>query len=185
MKGDVIDISIMRTTVMETGSWVSEDLYNGRVLRIPNSYILKGPIFNFSQGFRFIWDEIKVRFTATSEPHLAREVLLRAAKENVAAYLAEAERSWKTVADNYRLENPRLEPTVSLVVSGGQLEFTLSYIVDYANRTAMKDLLFTQIVEQVMSSDGRLAWASSTSGANTTSAAVDPLPPDAFRMLRQ
>jgi hypothetical protein len=74
---------------------------------------------------------------------------------------------------------------VSLVVSGGQLEFTLSYIVDYANRTAMKDLLFTQIVEQVMSSDGRLAWASSTSGANTTSAAVDPLPPDAFRMLRQ
>jgi small-conductance mechanosensitive channel len=185
MKGDVIDISIMRTTVMETGSWVSEDLYNGRVLRIPNSYILKGPISNFSQGFRFIWDEIKVRFTATSEPRFAKEVLLRAAKENVAAYLAEAERSWKTVADNYRLENPRLEPTVSLVVSGGQLEFTLSYIVDYANRTAIKDLLFTQIVEQVISSDGRLAWASSTSGANTTSAAVDPLPPDAFRMLRQ
>jgi small-conductance mechanosensitive channel len=42
MKGDVIDISIMRTTVMETGSWVSGDLYNGRVLRIPNSYVLRG-----------------------------------------------------------------------------------------------------------------------------------------------
>jgi small-conductance mechanosensitive channel len=106
MKGDVIDISIMRTTVMETGSWVSGDLYNGRVLRIPNSYVLRGPIFNYSQGFRFVWDEIKVSLTASSDPHLAKETLVRVAKEKVAGYLAEAEISWKRVADNYRLENP-------------------------------------------------------------------------------
>lgn len=185
MKGDVIDISIMRTTVMETGSWVSGDLYNGRVLRIPNSYVLKGPIFNYSQGFRFVWDEIKLLLMAYSDQHLAREVLLRVAKENVASYLAEAESSWKRVADNYRLENPRLEPTVSLVVSGGSLEFTLSYIVDYANRTAMKDLLFTQIVEQVTKSDGRLAWASSSSDGQAHPAAADVSPSDAFRILRR
>src|ERR1700693_6107521 len=161
MKGDVIDISIMRTTLMETGSWVSGDLYNGRVLRIPNSYVLKGPIFNYSQGFRFIWDEIKVSLMVNSDQHLAREVLLRVAKDNVASYLAEAERSWKRVADNYRLENPRLEPTLSLVVSGGSLEFTLSYIVDYTNRTSMKDRVFTQIVEEVTRSNGRLSWATS------------------------
>src|ERR1700684_2249 len=95
MKGDVIDISIMRTTVMETGSWVSEDLYNGRVVRIPNSYVLKGLVFNYSQGFRFVWDEIRVLLTASSDQHLAREVLLGVAKETVVEYLAEAERSWK------------------------------------------------------------------------------------------
>jgi small-conductance mechanosensitive channel len=41
-KGDVIDISFMRTEVVETGNWVSNDLYNGRVVRIPNSAALKG-----------------------------------------------------------------------------------------------------------------------------------------------
>src|SRR6202789_56411 len=53
-RGDVIDIVLLRTTLMETGSWVSRDLYNGRVARIPNSTILKVSVFNYSQGFRFI-----------------------------------------------------------------------------------------------------------------------------------
>ena len=48
-KGDVIDISIMRTTVMETGNWVSRDFYNGRTVRIPNSAVLKGLVCNYSQ----------------------------------------------------------------------------------------------------------------------------------------
>jgi len=185
MKGDVIDISIMRTTVMETGSWVSGDLYNGRVLRIPNSYVLRGPIFNYSQGFRFVWDEIKVSLTANSDPHLAKETLLRVAKEKVAGYLAEAEISWQRVADNYRLENPPLEPTVSLVVSGGSLEFTLSYIVDYASRTAMKDLLFTQIVEEVLQSKGRLAWSASPSGGHVQALTADASSSEAFRIVRR
>jgi small-conductance mechanosensitive channel len=183
-KGDVIDISIMRTTVMETGSWVSRDLYSGRVVRIPNSYVLKGPVFNYSQGFRFVWDEIKVPLTAGSDQHLAREILLRVAKETVASYLTQAENSWKKVADNYRLENPSLEPTVSLVVNAGSLEFTLSYIVDYTNRTSMKDRLFTQIVEEVTRSNGRLSWATSR-GAQTNAVAADLPQSDAFRILRQ
>ena len=61
-RGDVIDIGLLRTTLMETGDWVSGDLYNGRIARIPNSAVLKGPVFNYSQGFRFIRDEIKVVF---------------------------------------------------------------------------------------------------------------------------
>src|ERR1700726_529390 len=183
-KGDVIDISIMRTTVMETGSWVSRDLYSGRVVRIPNSYVLKGPVFNYSQGFRFVWDEIKVPLTAGSNQHFAREVLLRVAKETVAGYLTEAENSWKKVADNYRLENPSLEPTVSLVVNTGSLEFTLSYIVDYTNRTSMKDRLFTQIVEEVTKSNGRLSWATSR-GPQTNAVAADLPQSDAFRIFRQ
>jgi len=91
--GDVIDISLMRTEIVETGNWVSNDLYNGRVVRIPNSAALKGPVFNFSQGFRFVWDEIKVPLTGDSNHLLAREMLLRIADEAVAGYLEEAETS--------------------------------------------------------------------------------------------
>jgi hypothetical protein len=28
--GDVMDIGVLRTTIMETGQWVDGDLYNGR-----------------------------------------------------------------------------------------------------------------------------------------------------------
>jgi small-conductance mechanosensitive channel len=160
-RGDVIDIGLLRTTLMETGNWVSRDLYNGRIARIPNSSVLRGSVFNYSQGFRFIWDEINVLFKITSDCQLARAMLLRAANEAIGEYLVEAQSSWKVMSDNYQSANPPLEPTVALVVNVGSLEFTLSYVVDYTKRTAMKDQLFTKIVEEVANSDGRLEWASS------------------------
>ena len=160
-RGDVIDISLLRTTLMETGSWVSGDLYNGRIVRIPNSVVLKGSVFNYSQGFRFIWDEIRVLFTNTSDCQFAREMLLRVAKEAIGEYLVEAQTSWKVISDDYRSENPPLEPTVALVVNGGSLEFAVSYVIDYTKRTTMKDRLFMKIADEVSSSDGRLQWASS------------------------
>src|ERR1700727_1123844 len=86
-RGDVIDIGLLRTTLMETGNWVSRDLYNGRVVRIHNSTVLKGSVFNYTQGFQFIWDEIKVLFTTASDYRLAREMLLRVAKDAIAGYL--------------------------------------------------------------------------------------------------
>src|SRR5271163_4184866 len=148
-RGDVIDIGLLRTTLMEVGSWVGRDLYSGRIVRIPNSIVLKVPVFDYSQGFRFIWDEIKVLLTTTSDCQLAREMLLRVATEAIGEYEAEARTSWKTISDNYRSENPPLEPNVALVVDAGSLKFSVSYVVDYAKQTAMKDQLFTKIVQEV------------------------------------
>ena len=160
-QGDVIDIGLLRTTLMETGNWVSQDLYNGRIARIPNSTVLRGSVFNYSQGFRFVWDEINVLFKITSDCQLAKAMLLRAANEAIGEYLVEAQSLWKVMSDNYESANPPLEPTVALVVNAGSLEFTVSYVVDYTKRTAMKDQLFTKIVAEVANSDGRLEWASS------------------------
>src|ERR1700730_12061322 len=160
-RGDVIDIGLLRTTIMETGNWVSKDLYNGRIVRVPNNIVLKVPVFNYSQGFQFIWDEIKVLFTTTSDSHLAREMLLQAAREAIGDYIVEAQASWKVMSDYYRGANPPLEPTVTLAVTAGSLEFSVSYVVDYNKRTAMQDKLFSKIVQEVVNSDGRLAWAPS------------------------
>jgi hypothetical protein len=123
--------------------------------------VLKGSVFNYSQGFQFLWDEIKVQFTTASDCQLAREMLLRVAKEEVGGYLADAQTSWKRISENYQSANPSLQPTVSLVVNAGTLEFAISYVVEYTNRTAMKDQLFTKIVAEVANSNGRLQWASS------------------------
>jgi small-conductance mechanosensitive channel len=162
IRGDVIDIGLLRTTLMETGNWVGRDLYNGRIVRIPNSIVLKGSVFNYSQGFQFVWDEIKVVFTTTSDCQFAREMLLRVAKEAIGEYLVAAESSWKAMSDIYESANPSLEPTVALVVDAGNLEFAVSYTVDYRKPTAMKDQLFTKIVQEVADSNGRLEWASSS-----------------------
>lgn len=172
-KGDVVDISMMRTTVLETGNWVSGDLYSGRIVRIPNSVVLKGLVFNDSQGFRFIWDEITIRLTIGSDHEQARQMLQRVAKETVSDYLMEAQDSWKRIVENYRIQNRPLEPTVTLDASGGSLEFSLSYLVDYTKRTTVKDVLFTKIVDEVASSKGKLEW-----GSSSTTIVLQPAPAD-------
>jgi small-conductance mechanosensitive channel len=169
-RGDVVDISVMRTTVLETGNWVSGDLYSGRIVRIPHSTVLKGLVFNYSQGFPFVWDEVRIRLTTESDHQHAREMLLRVAKETVRDYLVEAQGSWKRIVENYRIENPVLEPTVTLQVGGGSLEFSLSYLVGYSKRTTVKDQLFTKIIDEVASSKGRLEWASSSASVVSQSA---------------
>jgi small-conductance mechanosensitive channel len=173
IRGDVIDIGLLRTTLMETGNWVSKDLYNGRIARIPNSTVLKGSVFNYSQGFRFIWDEIKVVLTGTSDSQFARAMLLRVAKEAIGEYLFEAQSSWNAISENYQSVNPPLEPTVALIVNSGSLEFTVSYVVDYTKRIAMQDQLFTKIALEVAESNGRLKWASSA-----ITVISQPVPPE-------
>src|ERR1700728_478439 len=175
IRGDVIDIGLLRTTLMETGNWVSKDLYNGRIARIPNRTVLTAADFNYSQGLRFIWDEMKVVLTGTSDSQLARTMLLRVAKEAIGESLFEAQSSWTSMTDNYQSENPPLEPTVALVVNSGSLEFTVSYVVDYTKRTAMQDQLFTKIAEEVAGSNGRLKWPSSAITVISQSATPDPI----------
>jgi small-conductance mechanosensitive channel len=159
-KGDVIDIGLLRTTLLETGNWVSKDSYNGRIVRIPNSAVLKGSVFNYSQGFPFVWDQVKVVFTTSSDFQFARDMLTRVAREAIGDYLLEAQTSWKVISDYYETVSPSLEPTVTLVVNAGNLEFDVSYVAHYTKRTAKQDQLFTKIVEEVAKSNGRLQWSS-------------------------
>jgi small-conductance mechanosensitive channel len=176
-RGDVIDIGLLRTTLMEVGSWVGRDLYSGRIVRIPNNTVLKNSVFNYSQGFRFIWDQIKVVLTITSDPAVARAMLLRVANEVIGEYLVEAQNSWNAVSDDYRTENPPIEPVVALAVNAASLEFTVNYVVNYTERTTMQDRLFTKIVAEVANSNGRLAWASSGVTVINQLPAADPTAP--------
>ena len=72
IKGDVIDVGILRTTLMEVGQWVNADLYNGRIVRVANSFVFKEPGSNYSGDFPFLWDEITlpVRYGSDLEEHL-------------------------------------------------------------------------------------------------------------------
>ena len=76
VKGDVIDIGITKTTLMEIGNWVSGDNYSGRIVQISNSFIFKGSVHNYSTDFPFVWDEINLPIRYGSDIVLAKEIIL-------------------------------------------------------------------------------------------------------------
>ncbi|MBK5210368.1 MAG: mechanosensitive ion channel, partial [Flavobacteriaceae bacterium] len=60
IKGDVIDIGLTKTTLMEIGEWVKSDNYSGRIVKISNAFVFKGAVQNYSADFPFVWDEIDI-----------------------------------------------------------------------------------------------------------------------------
>ena len=162
IKGDVIDINILRTTLMECGDWVSADLYNGRIVRIANSFIFKEPVFNYSAHFPFLWDEITVPVTYGGDYRLAREILERVAGELTQDYVPVAREAWKEVIEHYLVEEENVAPVVTMVANDNWMEFTVRYVVDYKKRRSFKDRLFTHILEAFEQTEGRVALASAT-----------------------
>jgi len=160
--GDVIDIGMLRTTIMEIGHWVKADQYNGRIVRVANSFVFKEPVYNYSADFPFLWDEIMVPVKYGSDHKLASDLLQKAADDLLGAFVPLAEATWREMIHKFRIEEATLPPMVTLIANDNWLEFTIRYVVDYKKRRSTKDLLFRRILDDFEKTDGRVSIASST-----------------------
>ena len=162
IKGDVMDIGVLRTTIMEIGQWVDGDLYNGRIVLVANSFVFKEPVFNYSGDFPFLWDEIKLPIQYGSNYDLAKELFFKAAKDIAGDLSAKSQEKWNALQQKFLLENAQTEPIVSLIANDNWVEYTVRYVVDYKKRRATKTALFTKILNEVELTSGAIKFASAT-----------------------
>ncbi len=162
IKGDVMDIGVIRTTIMETGQWVDGDLYNGRIVLVANSFVFKEPVFNYSGDFPFLWDEIKIPVQYGSDYEEAKQIIENAAKSVTYDVGQKSKEKWKMLQTKYRLEDASTEPMVSLATNDNWVEFTLRYVVNYKKRRATKNELYTLILKNIEATQTRVKFASAT-----------------------
>ncbi|MBU1055940.1 MAG: mechanosensitive ion channel family protein [Proteobacteria bacterium] len=162
IKGDVMDIGVLRTTVMEIGQWVDGDLYNGRIVLIANSFVFKEPVFNYSGDFPFLWDEIKIPIQYGSNYDKAKNLFYQVANEIAGGLAENSQEKWNTLQRKYLLENAQKEPMVSIIANDNWVEYTIRYVVNYKKRRATKTELFTKILNAVEKTNGEIKFASAT-----------------------
>lgn len=162
IKGDIIDIGVLRTTLMELGQWVDGDLYNGRIVRIANSFVFKEPVFNYSADFPFLWDEVKIPVKYGSDYQLAEELIQKAGNKITGAFAEGAKGKWKEMTEKYMIESAIITPMVSLVANDNWVEFTLRYVVDFKRRRITKNEIFKEILRAIDDSQGKVTLASAT-----------------------
>ncbi|HKJ86489.1 MAG TPA: mechanosensitive ion channel domain-containing protein [Spirochaetia bacterium] len=163
VRGDVIDIGLVRTTFMELGEWVDGDLFTGRVVRVSNGAVFRDPVFNYSGEFPFLWDEIRIPVKHGSDIDLAREILHREVEAEVGEFTRASSEAWRSLVTRYLIEKARLEPLVTMVADESWLAFTIRYIVDYRLRRTTRDRLFRRILAGFAASEGRVAIAAASS----------------------
>lgn len=162
IKGDVIDIDSIYTTMMEIGEWVSSDNYSGRIVKLSNAFVFKGPVYNYSRDFPFVWDEFNIPVRYGSDQEEAKKIVISVAQELLSEYVHNSINRWKSVVDKYYVENAQVEPSLAITLTDNWMEFNLRYIVDYKKRRITKHLLNEAISKQVESTEGRVKLASST-----------------------
>lgn len=94
-KGDVIDVDYLDTTLLEfSGEYLGNDRRSGRMIRFPNSIILKSEVFNYSgPQSPFIWNETAIQIAYTSDLKFVEESLLETAREDFQNQYGEAYQS--------------------------------------------------------------------------------------------
>jgi small-conductance mechanosensitive channel len=162
IKGDVIDIDSIYTTMMEIGEWVSSDNYSGRIVKLSNAFVFKGPIYNYSKDFPFIWDEFNLPIRYGSDIELAKSIIIQVAQKTLSNYVKESITKWKDVVKKYYIENANVEPTLAITLTDNWIQFNLRYIVDYKKRRWTKHLLNDLIRTEFEKTNEKVILASAT-----------------------
>ncbi len=162
IKGDVIDIGITKTTLMEIGDWVTSDNYNGRIVKISNSFVFKGAVHNYSTDFPFVWDEINLPIKYGSDVVLAHNIIQEIADVQLSKYANFAKEDWKLMVKKYLIEDAIVASTITLKLTDNWVEFNLRYVVDFKKRRVTKNAIYTEILNQINKTKGKVELASAT-----------------------
>ncbi|WP_461598177.1 mechanosensitive ion channel family protein [Winogradskyella sp.] len=162
IKGDVIDIDSIYTSMMEIGEWVSSDNYSGRIVKLSNAFVFKGPVYNYSQDFPFVWDEFNLPIRYGSNIELAKEIVISVAQEKLSDFVTESISKWKDVVQKYYIEDAEVNPSLAISMTDNWIQFNLRYIVDYKKRRYIKHLLNEEIGKRIEQTNGKVKLASQT-----------------------
>ncbi len=145
--GDVLDINLLRTTVMEIGEWVKDDQYTGRIVSLANRIVFSDPVFNYTQYSGYLWDEIMIPVTYHANWRRAIEIMLKKAQELTASFHAEARAEFEAMIKKYPALQPvNVEPSLYITMTDNWIALTLRYIVAVRDRRLVKAQLHRELL---------------------------------------
>lgn len=154
VRGDVIDVSYLDTTVWEIGGrHLSGDHPSGRLIRFPNSNVFSTPVMNYSWPlFPYIWNEIKFNVAYESDLEFAAGTMQRVAEEEVGESMMEKVVLFRNLLARTPVDhlNVKERPTVSFRMSENTwLEATVRYLVDPKEAGQVKTRLTKKLLVEL------------------------------------
>ncbi len=165
VRGDVIDITPLRTKIMEMGtanedgSWVAGRQYTGRIVAVSNKMTFTEPVFNYSTVFGFIWEELTVPVPYDADWHRAEQIL----REEVASVSATpgAQEAIKEMAARYPVPLADVEPRVFMRATDNWNELAARFVVPVRSARLVKDGVTRRVLDRFAAEGIPIASATS------------------------
>lgn len=152
--GEVVEINLLRTVLLETGNWTETGHPTGRKVAFVNNYAIEGHFFNFTTAGQWLWDELKLSVPADQDPYPLLDAIQKAVVKETEANAASAEKEWKNNASQYKVSSVSAAPTVNLRPTPAGVEIHVRYIARAQERSAIRARLNQTLVELLHHRDG-------------------------------
>lgn len=153
MAGDVIDIRMFRTTMLEIGNWVQSDQSTGRILHVPNGTFLTKTVHNYTEGFPYLWHEIEVLVTFESDWKRAEDLIEQVMTDLTADVVERARHEIRHAGRHYKIRYQHLTPKVWLSVKTSGVVLTGRMLVPVRRRRGFDEQAWRGILEAFAAAD--------------------------------
>lgn len=145
--GDVMDIGIMNTTMMEIRGWVAGDQATGRLIIIPNGKILTESVQNFTRDHSFLWDEIQIPVTNDSDWKRAVTILTSIVEAETSGISQIAEKEIERIGEKFFLPKKDISPAVYITQTDNWILLSVRFVTYARERREVRSRLNRLIIE--------------------------------------
>lgn len=157
VRGDVIALSFMQTKIMEMGQpppvqkdepamWVKSRQFTGRIVTVTNDKIFDEPVYNYTDQFPYVWDEITIPIHYHADREEAETILVGAARRHAVTCDALGKNEVERLEGRYGIVMGDIDPKVYWIIGQDWLELTVRFLTADHGTREVKDTMTRQIL---------------------------------------
>lgn len=147
-KGDVIDQNLFKFRIIEVGNWVHAEQSTGRIIHIPNAWIFTEPLANYTLGFEYIWDEIRVLVTFESNWRKAKGILEEIINHHAEDLVEDVQKEIFEASKKYMIYYNNLTPIVYTDVTESGVQLTMRFICEPKYRRISAERIWEAVLDR-------------------------------------
>lgn len=147
--GDVVNISSLTFDILEVSSKDSSEQSTGIMIHIPNSKVFNGGVKNYTEAFKYIWDEISVRVPIDSDIDNAKNMLYDIVRNNevVKRIPRKMKSELNSAIGEYRIYYNKLDPIVYTSIEDSCVVLTIRYLAHPKKVRNIRSDIYTKVLE--------------------------------------
>ncbi len=147
--GEVVEIGVFRTAMLETGNWTDKGHPTGRRVTFMNSFAIKGQYFNFSTTGQWMWDEITLSIPAAENTYETIEQIHKAVLKETEKDSQLAEQEWKRVSrqSGFGLNQFSAVPAVDMRPGASGIDIIVRYVTRASYRYEVRNRLYQCVID--------------------------------------
>jgi small-conductance mechanosensitive channel len=145
--GEVVEIGLFRTALLETGNWTDKGHPTGRRVTFINNFAISGQYFNFSTSGQWMWDEITVNIPPGDDSYKTIEAIHKVVLADTEKDSHLAEDEWQRSSKQYGLSQFKATPAVDMRPAASGIDILVRYVTRAANRFDTRNRLYQSVID--------------------------------------